>query len=72
MVSIHQGWHRHGQGFPAVREDTYAWILHLQGQESLARFYMLRAMEKAGDMSEDPELKQHFNIMFGKDENKEE
>ena len=52
--------------------DTYAWILHLQGQESLARFYMLRAMEKAGDMSEDPELKQHFNIMFGKDENKGE
>ena len=52
--------------------DTYAWILHLQGQDSLARFYMLRAMEKAGDMSEDQELRQHFNILFGKDENKEE
>ena len=51
--------------------DTYAWILHLQGQDTLARFYMLRAMEKAGDKSEDPELRQHFNIMFGKDENEE-
>ena len=52
--------------------DTYAWILHLQGQDSLAKFYMRRAMEKAGEYSNDPELKQHYNILFGQDENKEE
>lgn len=51
--------------------DTYAWILHLQGQDSLAKFYMLRAMEKAGEMSDDQELKQHYNILFEQDENKE-
>jgi tetratricopeptide (TPR) repeat protein len=51
--------------------DTYAWILHLQGQDSLAKFYMRRAMEKAGEMSDDQELKQHYNILFEQDENKE-
>ncbi|MBO4622220.1 MAG: tetratricopeptide repeat protein, partial [Paludibacteraceae bacterium] len=44
--------------------DTYAWILHLQGQDSLAKFYMLRAMEKAGEMTENDELKEHYNILF--------
>lgn len=52
--------------------DTYAWILHLQGQDSLAKFYMRRAVEKAGEMSDDQELKQHYNILFEQDENKEE
>ena len=52
--------------------DTYAWILHLQGQNSLAKFYMLRAMEKAGEAAEDEELKQHYKILFEQDENKEE
>ena len=44
--------------------DTYAWILHLQGQDVLARFYMKRAMEKADEMSEDHELKQHYKTLF--------
>lgn len=52
--------------------DTYAWILHLQGQDALAKFYMLRAMEKANvnvndnanDNPENEELKQHYDILF--------
>ena len=52
--------------------DTYAWILHLQGQDALAKFYMLRAIEKANvnvndnanDNPENEELKQHYDILF--------
>ena len=44
--------------------DTYAWILHLQGQDVLARFYMKRAMEKAGELTDDKELKQHYHELF--------
>ena len=44
--------------------DTYAWILHLQGQDALAKFYMKRAMEKAGERAEDEELKQHYETLF--------
>ena len=43
---------------------TYAWILHLQGQDVLARFYMKRAMEKAGELTDDQELKQHYHELF--------
>ncbi len=52
--------------------DTYAWILHLQGQDSLAKFYMKRAMEKAGEMSEDNELKSHYDILFNTDNEQDE
>lgn len=44
--------------------DTYAWILHLQGQDALAKFYMKRAMEKAGERAEDEELRQHYETLF--------
>lgn len=52
--------------------DTYAWILHLQGQDALAKFYMLRAMEKADNMAGNEELKQHYNILFNKTEDNNE
>ena len=44
--------------------DTYAWILHLQGQDSLARFYMKRVMEKAGNAADQEELMNHYRILF--------
>ncbi len=39
--------------------DTYAWILHLQGQDTLALFYIRKAMEYAGD-KKDPTIVEHF------------
>lgn len=45
--------------------DTYAWILHLQGQDLLARFYMQQAWDKSTDHS-NPELLEHYEVIFGK------
>lgn len=42
--------------------DTYAWILHLQGQDTLALFYIKRAMEYATDKS-DPTIQEHYNTI---------
>ena len=42
--------------------DTYAWILHLQGQDTLARFYMQQAWDKAEDKT-DPEIVEHYQII---------
>lgn len=45
--------------------DTYAWILHLQGQDILARFYIQQAYDK----SEKPlptEIEQHYRIILQK------
>lgn len=45
--------------------DTYAWILHLQGQETLARFYMQRAWDNAGEEArKDGDLLEHYNILL--------
>lgn len=44
--------------------DTYAWILHLEGQDMLARFYMQQAWEKA-ETKDDPELVEHYNLLIG-------
>lgn len=48
--------------------DTYAWILHLQGQDILAQFYMRQAMDKAGEHADDPELQEHYRVLFNKDQ----
>lgn len=42
--------------------DTYAWILHLQGQDTLALFYMKKAIEYAEDKNE-PVLNEHLNTI---------
>lgn len=42
--------------------DTYAWILHLQGQDSLALFYMRKAIEYAEDKT-DHVLIEHFKTI---------
>ena len=39
--------------------DTYAWILHLQGQDTLALFYIRKAMEYAGSVP-DKTIQQHY------------
>ena len=43
--------------------DTYAWILHLQGQDTLARFYMQQAWDKAEDKT-NPEILEHYQIII--------
>lgn len=43
--------------------DTYAWILHLEGQDMLARFYMQQAWDKA-EAKDDPELVEHYKALF--------
>ena len=43
--------------------DTYAWILHLQGQDTLARFYMQQAWDKAEDKT-DPEIVEHYQVII--------
>ncbi len=45
--------------------DTYAWILHLQGgsAESLAKFYIQRAMDNAGNLEDKDEIILHYNII---------
>ena len=39
--------------------DTYAWILHLQGQDQLALFYIKKAMEYAS--GDDGTIAEHYN-----------
>lgn len=43
--------------------DTYAWILHLQGQDNLALFYMKKALEYAEDKNE-PVLNEHLDTIL--------
>ena len=43
--------------------DTYAWILHLQGQDSLAMFYIKKALEHA-DNNGDETIDQHYNAIW--------
>ena len=40
--------------------DTYGWILHLKGQDELARFYLQRALNNAKEGSKD-EIKRHLH-----------
>ncbi len=43
--------------------DTYAWILHLQGNDSLARFYIQKAKDNMGTL-DDKELLKHYTIIM--------
>ena len=44
--------------------DTYAWILHLKGEDSLARYYMRKAMERIeGEVP--AEMKAHLKAIEG-------
>ena len=48
--------------------DTYAWILHLQGQEMLAKFYMQQAWDKTPEEErQQSDLVEHYIIILGKD-----
>ena len=42
--------------------DTYGWILHLQGQDDLAKFYLTRAYINATDASKE-EITTHLNAI---------
>lgn len=42
--------------------DTYAWILHLRGQETLALFYIKRAVENAS--KEDTTIQEHYQTIL--------
>ena len=42
--------------------DTYAWILHLQGQKTLALFYIKKAMEYAGQS--EPTIQEHYKTIL--------
>lgn len=43
--------------------DTYAWILHLQGQDTLALFYIKKALEYAGERKDDT-IHDHYRIIL--------
>ena len=43
----------------AVYLDTYGWILHLQGQDSLAKFYLQKALQNTSEESK-AEIIQHL------------
>ncbi len=44
--------------------DTYAWILHLQGVESLAKFYIQKAKDNITDPQQEKEIIDHYNIIY--------
>ena len=43
--------------------DTYGWILHLQGQNELAKFYLNKALQNGNDSSTIEEIKAHLNAI---------
>ena len=44
--------------------DTYGWILHLQGEDELAKFYLYRALQNAGNNENViQEIKKHFDAI---------
>lgn len=43
--------------------DTYAWILHLQGQDSLASFYIRKALQNATD-DDKKEIEAHYRAII--------
>lgn len=51
--------------------DTYAWILHLQGQDKLAQFYMRRALDNLTDENAEQieEFNEHYKAIFGEKTN---
>lgn len=49
----------------AIYLDTYAWILHLQGQNTLAEFYIHKALKNAGEKDQ-AEIERHYREIVGK------
>ena len=47
----------------AVYLDTYGWILHLKGQDELAKFYLNRALINAQSEETKKEVKKHLNAI---------
>lgn len=45
--------------------DTYAWILHLKGQDSLAVFYLKKALENAKDAEVKAVIVEHLKAING-------
>ena len=45
--------------------DTYAWILHLKGQDALATFYLRKALEKAKDPDTRKVINEHLTAIEG-------
>lgn len=43
--------------------DTYGWILHLKGQDDLAKFYLNRALVNATNEATEKEIKKHLNAI---------
>ena len=41
--------------------DTYGWILHLKGQDELAKFYLTKALQNAQGDAE--EIQQHLEAI---------
>ena len=48
--------------FNPVFLDTYGWIMHLQGQEELAKFYLNKALRNASDESK-KEIEEHLRLI---------
>ena len=46
--------------------DTYGWIMHLQGQDELAKFYLNKALRNATDETK-KEIIQHINAIEKKE-----
>lgn len=49
----------------AVYLDTYAWILHLQGQHTLAEFYIQKALKNAAEQDKE-EIERHLREIKSK------
>jgi len=47
----------------AVYLDTYGWILHLKGQDELAKFYLNRALINAPNEATKKEVLKHLNAI---------
>lgn len=47
----------------AVYLDTYGWILHLQGQDELALFFLQRALSNAEEDGPKKEIQRHINAI---------
>lgn len=44
--------------------DTYAWILHLQGQDMLAEFYIRKALENLQNEEGEEVIREHYNTII--------
>ena len=54
---------RVAQELNAIYLDTYGWILHLQGQDMLALFYLRKALENVKDEENKAVITEHINAI---------